>query len=405
MKSLLLLVAFSTAALAGDWPQFRGPTGLNYTDEKNLPLHWDPKTGENLRWKAPLPKSDNAYSSPIVVGHRVIVTCVQNEPLTQRVLCFAKTDGKPLWETVIPPGPWILKDLRGGYGAPTPCSDGQHIYVVFGSAIVASLDLDGKSVWQKPLKDYAFDVALGTSPILYKDTLILDCDQTGKTSSIVAFDKASGEIRWEARRPDAAYAHSTPVIVSVAGQPQMLVTANKALQGLDPASGKILWWCPSVGDASSPAYDGKLVYSDSGRGGKGICVDPTGTGDVSNTHLKWTYPQIPEGLSSAIIVGGLVWRSHSPEIVKAIKLDDGKLAFSERLKGVSSYASPVATADGRIYFASAGHSYVVKASAAGDKIEILGESDLGEESRASAAISDGCLFLRGNKTLYCIGSK
>ena len=92
---------------AGDWPQFRGPTGLGYTDERGLPLKWDGKTGENVRWKVALPKSDNPYSSPIVVGDKVVVTCVQNEPLTQHVLCFAKADGKPLWDTVVPPGPWI----------------------------------------------------------------------------------------------------------------------------------------------------------------------------------------------------------------------------------------------------------------------------------------------------------
>jgi len=400
----LLLLAFAIAAHAADWPQFRGPTGLNYTEEKNLPLKWDPKTGENIRWKAPLPKTDNAFSSPIVVGDRVLVTCAQNDPLTQRVLCFAKADGKPLWETIIPPGPWILKDLRGGYGAPTPCSDGRHVYVLFGSAALAALDLDGKILWQKPLPKFDFDVALGTSPILYQDTLILDCDQTKKASSIIAFDKATGDIRWEAKRPETDFAHCTPVIVQVAGQPQMLVAATKALQGLDPASGKILWWCAAPGDSASPAYDGKLVYSDSGRGGKGVCVDPTGMGDVSATHVKWTYPQIPEGLASPIMAQGLVWRVHGPEIVKAFRLEDGKLAFSERLKGVSSYASPIATPDGRIYFASAGHTYVVKASAEG-KLEVLADSDLGEESRASAAISDGCLFLRGNKTLYCIGAK
>jgi outer membrane protein assembly factor BamB len=395
------IAAFSQAA---DWPQFRGPTGLNYTEEKGLPLKWDAKTGENIRWKAALPKSDNAYSSPIVVGDKVVVTTVQNEPLAHRVHCFAKADGKPLWTTEVPPGPWILKDLRGGYGAPTPCADPQRVYVVFGSAVVAALDWQGKIVWRKDLEKYAFDVALGASPVPHADTVILNCDQTGKTSSIIAFDKGTGEIRWEAKRPDTGFAHSTPVIAPIGGRPQMLVAASKALQGLDPASGQILWWCPAPGDAASPAYDGKLVYSDSGRGGKGVCVDPTGADNVSETHVRWTVPQIPEGLSSPIFAQGLVWRSHSPEIVKAFRVADGTLAFSERLKGLPTYASPIATADGRIYFASAGRTYVVKAAESGDKLEVLGESDLGEQNRASAAISDGCIYVRGDKHLYCIGT-
>lgn len=401
---LIVAVCASLGCLARgeNWPQFRGPTGLGYATERDLPLSWNAKSGENIAWRAPLPKSDNPYSSPIVWGDRVIVTCVTNQPVTHEVLCFAKADGKRLWQTSIDPGPLILKDLRGGYGAPTPCTDGDRVYVVFGSAVIAALDFEGKLAWRKELANHAFDVALGSSPILYRDTVILDCDQTGKTSSIIAFDRASGEIRWEAKRPETGFAHSTPVIVQVNGQPQMLVSASGAIQGIDPANGQILWRCAAQGDASSPAFGEGLVFSDSGRGGKAVCVDPTGQGDVSKTHLKWIYPQIPEGLSSPIIVGGGVWRTHNPEIVKCIKLATGELLFSERLPGVSTWASPIATSDQRIYFVSAGKSYVLKA---GDKLEILATNEIGEENRASAAVSEGRIFVRGDKNLYCIKNR
>ena len=225
-------------ARAENWPQFRGPTGLGYTSERDLPLTWNAKTGENIAWKAPLPKSNSAYASPVVWGDRVFVTAVQNEPLEQRVLCFAKADGKKLWETPVEPGPLILKDLRGGYNAPTPCTDGKRVYVVFGSAVIAALDFDGKVIWRKEIANHAFDVALGSSPILYGDTVILDCDQTGKTSTITAWKTADGEIKWEAKRPETTFAHTTPVVVTVAGKPQMLVSATGALQGLDPATGQ-----------------------------------------------------------------------------------------------------------------------------------------------------------------------
>ena len=399
---LAVFALLAWSALGEDWPQFRGPTGLGYSSERDLPLTWNAKTGENIAWRAPLPKSDNPYSSPIVWGDRVIVTCVTNQPVTHRLLCFARVDGKQLWEASVDPGPLILKDLRGGYGAPTPCTDGERIYVVFGSAVVAAVDFTGQLVWRKEIANHAFDVALGSSPILYRDTVILDCDQTGKTSSIIAFDKATGEIRWEAKRPETSFAHTTPVIVNVRGQPQMLVSASGAIQGVDPANGKIVWSCGAQGDASSPAFGEGLVFSDSGRGGKAVCVDPTGSGDVSKTHLKWVYPQIPEGLSSAIIVGGCVWRTHNPEIVKCIKLATGQLAFSERLPGISTWASPIVTSDGRIYFASAGKSYVLKV---GDKLEVLASNEIGEESRASAAVSGGRIFVRGDKNLYCIARK
>jgi outer membrane protein assembly factor BamB len=88
--------------------------------------------------------------------------------------------------------------------------------------------------------------------------------------------------------------------------------------------------------------------------------------------------------------------------LKTFRLTDGQRVISERLPGISTYASPVVTADGRIYFASAGKSYVLKV---GDKLEILAENDLGEDNRASAAVSGGKLFIRGDRSLYCIGKK
>ena len=397
----MLLVGCGTA-LAANWPQFRGPDGLGRTDEKNLPLTWNRKTGENIVWKTPIPKADNAYSSPIVWGGRVFVTYAINNPVEHHVLCFDRADGRQLWDTAVPAGQWLLKDLRGGYGAPTPCTDGKAVFVVFGSAVIAALDFDGKIVWRKELEKFHFDVALGSSPVLYGDTVILNCDQDRNASSIIAFSKSTGEIRWEAKRPLIGAAHSTPVFVTVRGGKQMLVSAANAVQGLDPDNGRIIWWCAAQGDASSPAFDGSRTFSDSGRGGRAVCVDANGEGDVTKTHLQWTFPQIPEGLSSAVIVGGRVFRTHNPEVLKCIDLKTGALVFSERLTGVSTWASPFTTPEGNIYFASAGKSYVVKA---GEKLDIVATNDLGEESRASVAVSDGQLFIRGNKNLYCIGKK
>ena len=393
-----------TLSLAGaeNWPQFRGPAGLGSSTEARLPLTWNAQTGENIAWKAPLPKGDSQYASPVVWGDNVFVTGVTNAPLQHRVLCFSAADGKQRWETRVAPGPLLLMDLRGGYGAPTPCTDGQRVYVVFGSAVIAALDFSGKLLWRKEIANHAFDVALGSSPILFKDTVILNCDQTAGTSTITAWDKATGDIRWEAKRPDTGFSHSTPVIAEIAGRQQMLVSASGAIQGLDPASGSVLWWCAAQGDASSPAYGGGLVFSDSGRGGKAVCVDPTGTGDVTKTHLKWTVPQISEGLSSAIIIGDRVWRTHGPDILKSFDLKTGGKVLNERLPGVSTWASPFATPEGRIYFASAGKTYVVRAA---DKLEVLATNDLGEDNRASAAVSGGAIYLRGDKNLYCIRQK
>ena len=207
---LFVLLVFPSIAAAGDtWPGWRGPTGLGSTDEKGLPLTWGGKNDDNVLWKAPLPgadskaKFDNNQSSPIVWKDRVFVIMVywpegvaQSKFPEHHVACYSTADGKKLWDTKVPPGPWLLKDLRGGYSAPTPCTDGERIYALFGSSVLAALDFDGKIVWRKEVTPYAWDVAVGTSPILYQDAVLILADGTNpQTSRLVAFDKFGGGLR------------------------------------------------------------------------------------------------------------------------------------------------------------------------------------------------------------------
>ena len=244
-----------------------------------------------------------------------------------------------------------------------------------------------------------FDVTIGASPVLYDDTVLMICDKVGGKSSLIAFDRRSGGVKWEQKRPEVGFAHSTPVLTQVRGKMQMLVAASNALQGLDPVTGMVLWTCAARGDTASPVLGGDIVFCDSGRGGPGTAVDPTGTGDVTKTHLKWK-KEVPEGFSSPIVVGDYIYRLHNPGLVTCWKLATGEEVYKERLQGITSTAaSPIATPEGRIYFASAGKSYVLQA---GPVIKVLAINDLGDPCHASPAVSDGMIILKGSKFLYCI---
>src|SRR5207245_240639 len=131
-------------------------------------------------------------------------------------------------------------------------------------------------------------------------------------------------------------------------------------------TGETLWSCAAgdgktrIGDAVSPTLAGGLVYVDSGRGGPGIAVDPTGTGDVTKTHLRWKIAKVPDGsIGSPVAVGEWMFRLQNPDVLHGYRLADGKEVFAERLSGASAVPSPVATADGRIYFAGGGKSFVI----------------------------------------------
>ncbi len=409
------------AAGVENWPQFRGPSGLGYSDAKTIPIRWGGPDNENVLWKSPLIGAGHA--SPIVWGDSIFVCTVQwpGDGAAQvgvipahHVLCYRLTDGKLLWDTIVPPGPWLRKDFRsgpgGGYAGSTPVTDGKLVYCVFGSSVMAALDFQGKIVWRKEIVPFTFDVTIGTSPVLYQETVILLCAM-GKPddSSVIAFDKANGEMKWQQKFPDMAFGHSTPILIPVHEKTQLLVLASgmgekeNALRSLDPANGKPIWWCRGGGDASSPAFGSGIVYFDSGRGGTGVAVDPGGSGDVTATHIRWTSAKIPEAISSPIIVGPHVYRLHSPGILKCWEVATGKQVYSERLAGITTtWASPISDGNGRLYFASAGKSYVIQS---GPEFRVLSVNDLGDGNHPSPAVAGGRLVLIGMKSIYCIGDK
>jgi outer membrane protein assembly factor BamB len=418
---VLLVLAPLATCRAEDWPAFRGPTGLGYTKEKNLPIIWGGPEHKNILWASRL--TGEGHASPIVWHDRVFVCTarwasevVEREKAIpeHHVACYGVADGKLMWDVTVPPGPWLRTDFRsgpgGGYAAPTPATDGKLIYCAFGSSVLAALDLGGKIVWRKEIVPYTFDVTLGSSPVLFGDTVILLRAMANPADSrVVAFDKTTGDVKWERKLPDMGFGHTTPVIVPVNGKPQMLVlasamkVADNALRSLDPTDGRVLWWCRGGGDAASPAYGSGIVYFDNGRGGPGFAVDPTGSGDVTATHTKWTIKQIPEGLASPIIVGGYVYRLHTPGVLRCIEAATGKQVYSQRLDGISStWASPIADPDGRLFFANAGKSYVIQS---GPQFRVLSVNDLDDANHPSPAAAGGKLFLVGKEKLYCIGAR
>jgi outer membrane protein assembly factor BamB len=408
---VLLLLAGLCAA--GDWPQWRGPQRSGHSDEKDLPLTWDGKTRENVLWKA---AADFGHSSPIVRGERVFLTASVNKVggaasllavnQQHRVVWYRTTDGKKLWQTDVESGAW---DTVFSFTAATPLADGENLYAFFGSGVVAALDLDGKLLWQKKLPGPFKAEWLSSSPIVHHDTLFVFVDVNSDVW-LLALDKKSGKVKWQLKRKQHDRAHnSSPLLVVVKDQPRIVVAAQGAVLALDPKSGKEIWSCKWGGNRyASLVAGGGLVYA-SGDGGESLAIDPTGEGDVSKTHVKWRHGKTPQGFGAPVIVGNHLYRASPPGVLRCWKLSDGELVFEQRVNGIPTFSSPVATKDGRIYFAGAGKSCVVKS---GPKLEVLATNDLGEGERnewtltgPSAAVSGGRIFLRGPKSLTCIARK
>ncbi len=404
------LLIFAACVNAGDWPGWRGPTGVGYTDEKDLPLTWDGKTGENVLWKASI-KGTTGYSSAIVSGQRVFITTAARQTGEQEtnkeipahsISCYQAKDGTLLWRTEVAPG----KESAGYaiYAVPTPVTDGKAVYAWFGSAVVAAVDFDGKLLWREERNGpFKLNPGICSSPVIYQETLLLLCDQGGGNGWLQALDRSTGKVRWEQKRGKSSYGNTSPILLPVAGKTQLIIQASEMLQGLDPANGEPIWWCKGRGFGASPAFGSGLIFSDSGNGESGVVVDPTGSGDVSKSHIKWQAPKIRSQYGSAVVSGDYVYRASDKGIIYCWKLASGEEMFAADAPGVSKLSSPFATADGRIYFANGDKSYVLQS---GPEFKVLATNDLrGGDNGSSAAVSNGKIFIRGGETLFCVGKK
>jgi outer membrane protein assembly factor BamB len=408
----ILCLGHTAPAQAGNWPCWRGPTGSGYTDEKDLPLKWDGKSGEGVVWKAAL-KNSTGHSCPIVWGDRVFITTAdkltrQQEEAKQipdhYFACYQANDGKLLWQTRIPHGPF--PEGYNIYAVPTPVTDGKAVYCWFGSSVIAAVDFEGKLLWrhERPCdfatKKNAFNPGICTSTVLYGDTVVLLCDQGRGDGFLQGLDKKTGQVKWEQKRPKCSYCNATPLLMDVKGKPQLIVLASQALQGLDPANGELIWSCAMRGFGASPVAASGLVLADKGDDAA-LLVDPTGEGDVTKTHVKWQAKKPGGDYCSAAISGGYVYQAGRPAVVICRRLSDGQEVYTERLDKLSFLASPIATSDGRVYFLSTGKSYVLKA---GPKFEVIGGGDLrGWGNGSSPAVSNGRIFVRDFEFLWCLG--
>jgi len=413
MSGAWMAAVAATLLGAGDWPQWRGPLRSGYADEVDLPLTWDGKSQDNVLWKVP---ADFGHASPVVRGEQVFLAGSarrnprgkDNEAANHlhRIVCFRTTDGVKLWQTDVEPGTW---DTEFSFTSSTPTTDDKRIYTLFGSGTLAALDFDGKLIWRKALPGPFKAEWLSSSPILYHDTLFVFCD-ISDDHWLLALDTKTGDVKWEHKRKQHNRAHnSSPLLVMVKDRPLLVIASStNVVMALEPASGKVIWTCAWGGNRYPSLVAGPGLVCITGDGGSALAIDPTGEGDVSKTHVKWKHAKNGQGYGSPIIVGDHLYRAVQGGIVKCWKLADGELVFEERVEGVPTYVSPVATKDGRIYFASASKSVVINAS---PKLNVLATNVL-EDSRGeggsngpSAAVSEGRIFVRSPRFLYCVGKK
>lgn len=385
---------------SGDWPAWRGD-GSGVADAKQLPLVWSDT--ENVLWRTGLPGEGN--SSPVVCANRVFLTASLDEGAKRLALCLDAESGKILWQTELLPDAKSIHYPKTGFAAPTPATDGERVYVFFDLPGLVALDMQGKVVWTCRLGPFKSPYNMASSPILYKDMVIQCCDQCGP-AFIVAIQRSNGQERWRTPRKSSSSGHySTPLVIQVQGRQQVVVNAEPIV-AYDADTGEELWSCRGMRECVSPsaAFGQGLVYAASGRIGPVMAIDPTGRGDVTETHVRWHVTSGGPYVPTPLVYPHLLVPGDNGRM--AFYNAAGQLVAEDRVRDHFS-ASPVG-ADGKIYWSSErGKTYVLDAAAlAGEKpsVKMLAVNQLNGTILASPAIAHGRLFVRTDEALYCIGS-
>ena len=457
--AVLLWIPASTSD-ASDWSRFRGPNGSGISaDAVPAPTKWSPK--ENLQWKAQLPGP--GVSSPIVVGDRVFVTCYSGygvdranvgemKDLKRHLVCFDVNSGDQIWDrsvkATLPEDPYDgIGVTAHGYASHTPVSDGERIYVFFGKTGALAFDLDGNQLWQQGVgtESDPWQWGSASSPVLYGDLLIVTA--SAESQSLVGLNTKTGKEVW--RQPAAGLdgVWGTPALVEIDGERTDLVLAvPNEIWGFNPETGKLRWYCDggqSEQSQSSVVVGGNEIFALAGRGGGSIAVRAGGKGDVTDSHISWTGSDSAR-FGTPVHYEGRLFVAAGDMII-GIDAKTGRKSFQTRLEGGTpsgggrggfggqrgsggggrgreggrggigggrggpgggfgsqDYASLI-IADGKLYYVrGSGDTFVLEI---GDKLKQLAVNKVTDETESfggTPAVSNGRLFIRSNKHLYCV---
>lgn len=440
------VVTTAASGFAADWPRFLGSGGASRGDEgSEPPTEWGPDG--NIRWRVELP--GKGVSSPIVVGDRVLVTCYSGygtggreerpEDLVRHLVCVDRRDGQVLWNRTIaslaPEDPYTgIGVTAHGYASHTPVSDGESVFAFFGKSGVFAFDLEGERLWHAEVGRGSGPQRWGSaaSPIVYEDFVIINA--ADESESLIALDKRTGAEVWRSEAPSLQGSWSTPALVDGGDGIEMVLMVPGEVWGLNPENGKLRWYSRGINDStacSSIVPGDGVVYAVGGRGGEAVAVRLGGRGNVDESHVVWD-GNIPGRFSTPVLHDGhlycysnavlSVYNSATGERVGQRRLSDegpGTRREPERAgateeapggrrggrgrggMGSSDYASPI-IAGGKLYVTSRSGSVFVLAADPG--VEVLavnrfeGDSGFG----GTPASSDGQLFFRSDRYLYCV---
>ncbi|MCB1226645.1 MAG: PQQ-binding-like beta-propeller repeat protein [Verrucomicrobiales bacterium] len=399
---LLPLLTCLTASLpAEDWPMWRGPR----LDGTSLDTGFPTTTEGHTTWRVPVPGSGHA--SPIVFGDRIYLVSSLAETEERVLQAFSRADGALTWQSTVLKSPLEGKHRLNSHASSTPACDGQRLFTAFldrDEVVISAHDLAGQSLWQVRPGPFASKHGFSSSPILFEDLVIVNCDHDGP-GFIVALEAATGTERWRIVRPNNTRSYCVPMIREMAGRTQMVLSGTKCVTSYDPRTGELLW----IIDGPTEQFVASLVFNEKTQllymtGGFPehhlLAIRPDGSGNVTDTHIVWRTNQGVAYVPSPITVGRYLLIVSDSGIAHCFDAAGGDLLWKERFR--EHHASQT-TAEGLVQFI--GDDGTLRVVRPGPSYDLVAESTVGGPVFASPALSEGQIFIRTDTELICLGQR
>jgi outer membrane protein assembly factor BamB len=386
------------------WYQLRGPSGMGLSTAENLPQSWNIEQNQNVVWKVPIPAPGN--SSPIIWGDRLYLT--GGDFQQRKVFCYNRYNGQMNWTCSIRTEAVLNEDLKEskdtGLCAPTPVIDGKVIVAFFGTNELVGMDLQGGQIWSRWFGEPDSDFGIASSPMLYDGKVFLQLDQGNKEkphSVLYAIDPLSGKTLWEVKR-EVPCSWSSPLCINTGTREEVVTASDPWVISYNPKNGRE-WWRAKVlsgAVAPLPVFGGGSFFTAT-EYAQLSAIRSGGEGDISKTHVAWTNSSDLPDVASPVTDGKSLLLPNGTGKVRCFDVKTGKRLWTQKFDN-GFWSSPTLV-NGLVYLTDMeGTTYLFTLK---EKYESLATIPLNEKVITSFAVAESYLYLRGEKTLFCLGNK